>query len=180
MIWIAAILLVLLFLYAIPAYREHVGGLVLGTSVILISFYFYDKQQRKAAEHVVPLSDIEISDISLYGPLHPFLMNSTLQNNSGHVVETVDLSVLGYDCPGSFKELDHCELIGETLVTLEGPIPPGSVGHYNASVNFDRMPAIKGKFVWQYEITTVRSPLGTYVQPTSLSSPRLHLSNTPR
>ena len=180
MAWIAGLLLMLFILYAIPAFRDYVSSLVVGTSVILISFYFYEKQHKTLAEQIVPLSKIEVLDINLYGPLHPFKMNSTLRNNSHHVVETVDLSIFGFDCPASYAELDHCEMIGESIVTLEGSISPGSTEQYGSSVNFDRMPDIQGKFVWQYQIKTVRSELGAYAPPASLRASQARLSSSPR
>jgi hypothetical protein len=156
MAWVFGIGFFILFLFLFPAFRKIAliaGAIIIVIIIILIVVNDY---QQKAAKSLIPISKIQVSNLTLRRDFgDSYVINGEIRNNSNSNLTGLVATVKAYDCPG-FTIDSNCIIIGEddhVNLLLLGNVPSNQVRAIDDTyVSFSNMPAVKGNFLWAYEI----------------------------
>ena len=169
MIWIIAIG-ILLFLGLMYPHFGKVALMGVGAVILLIVIaigwmYVSSSNEQKAAESLISPAQLELINLELFRPTssggYPpppgWNLTGEIKNNSNHTLTFAEVAITAFDCPEDTLT-PQCETIGESDVYLGiSDVPPHQRRSItNVTVYFNDMPAIKGNFLWSYEITETR------------------------
>ena len=96
--------------------------LVIVLIALAVFLYFYEDQRVEIQKHLIPLEQIQLSDIHhqwAYGAYYKLTARIT-NKSSKYRLQSVDLKVSFYNCPQNIKtpKLKQCELINRLVHTI--------------------------------------------------------------
>jgi len=152
--WIIGIGLFVFLMAQYPKFRKVV--LVGGVALVAIGVLYAGKAkvQEKIQEDLVPFDQVSIEELKLRrGDYSSDDLFGEVSNNSEYDLTGIYISVKAYDCPEKSITAD-CRVIGEDAnVKLSVNVPPRqSRAIRETSVYLGNMPAIRGNFLWTFDI----------------------------
>lgn len=154
MVWALVLIAGLLAFVKFPAFRKTVLVIAGATTLLVVGFLAYDKQQTESSKRLVRVDQVDFKDMRLGPDSFGYKLTGRVKNNSTHelFIVTADIRVL--DCDSDNK----CDVIGEEQCDiLPGSLPAGQVRDIDRLVYFGGDTKPRGKFEWNYRITEVRA-----------------------
>lgn len=154
------ILGLLYFLIASPRFRQ-VAAVVLGILVVAVLIFvgWYQENQaqqrrkREAAKTYIKTDQIEVVDPRVSFASYngsPERITGRVRNNSGYVLESIDLRLIFQDC----SALNQCETVDDEKSQIHVVVPPGQSRDFDEYLYGSALSA-KGKINWTYQILSV-------------------------
>ncbi len=120
---VAALLVVFLLAWLTvknPGAGRIVSVIALTLIAIAIYFYFQEDQRVEKQKNLIPLEQIQLSNIShqwAYGSYYKLTGNLT-NKSSRYRLQSIDLEIIFYKCPDAESTLSQCQKINSLQHTL--------------------------------------------------------------
>jgi hypothetical protein len=151
MIWFLGICLIGFLIFYFPAFRRFSLYAIGTVCVIALLVYGYYRQKETAEKSLISSSQLTLSDVTLTTDFG-YSISGEVQNNSRYALSAMTIKVTAFDCPTLVIDRS-CRTIGEDEdVQVWTEVPPAQVRRFSGYVTLSNMPAIRGKFVWQFEV----------------------------
>jgi hypothetical protein len=160
MVWIIAIGILIFLGLKFPQFGKFTligGGIIILIIALIITWSISDSNQKqKVAKSLIPVNQIELSNLRLNKGFSLYQLSGEVKNNSAYQLEDITLAVKAYDCPGN-TITNECTIIGEDDdVSTYIEVPSNQVRSLNdvTYVNLDNMPPVRGNFLWSYDLVS--------------------------
>ena len=145
----AVVALVVIFLLSYITVKKPVfGEVMIALSLLMIVtalfFYFQQDEREENRKHLIPLEQIELSDFShslAYG--NNYKLTAQLKNKSQRYrLQSINLKILFYQCPASFKsttdkQFENCRLVIEKEHSIKTRLAPQQSSHIESYILLD-------------------------------------------
>lgn len=163
MAWLLGALVFIVFIALMvssPGFRRAILVILAVIVVGSLGVWQWNEHRQALAERVVKPSELAFDSATLQHGYGGKGFVARVRNNSGHEVKSIDVLVRGYDCP-VVEPVDwaNCETVAQDEVSVWQSIPPGQVRQVDGYVRFDAMPAMRGRFVWNYKVIRIKAEL---------------------
>ena len=157
MVWLIAAVVAVFGLFFV-GYRKVAFALTVLAMVVGVSLYYYYERQQEKATTRVAASEVVLENIILRHTFrNSYELAGLARNNSEvHGIDRIAFEITLRDCPVAGKA--SCAILGKTTASATVTIPPQEARQFIASMYFPGPDfKIKGRVVWDYEMTAIVS-----------------------
>lgn len=159
MVWMAAIVALLLFVF-VPGFRLFViGAIVLGAIAIFIMTQ-KEERDRARSRRLITQNELEFVDIRMgssnYGGREIF---GRIRNNSQRfALRSIGVTIFIQDCKSeSSAQKQACDIVAQKDETIYVNAPPQQVRDFRESLYLPSDMKIRGKMGWYYQLDFIEA-----------------------
>jgi len=161
--WFLGIGAFLLFIWGMVKFPKFRWGMLATIAIISISIWLYTEREKELTSQSrlkIKRDELALSDVRLHNDYgNSFTIAGKIKNLShNHTLKKFGIRVELFDCLKKEKaKKQNCEIIGQDAETVYVSIPPNQVRQFDEYLHFSDLPAVDGKFVWDFDVIWIEA-----------------------
>jgi hypothetical protein len=165
MVWLAAIIAIIAFVFfaiAYPGFRKFLLGSFVALIATGVGIYLYSENESRQREKrellarsLIKNSEVEFQNLVMSSDFGTYKIKGLVKNNSRYQIETINLTVAVSNCDANGK---NCVVVG-TDNNVSGysiDIPPGQARALDAYVTLRNLPPLTN-WNWSYQVGYIQA-----------------------